>query len=277
MIYVIVLSRNASVLNEREMSDSLAWKVDNSSTFITKKFPKWKVFTNTKESEIHLCYLDSSLVGVAYEVTVSADGSYCFIVGGKPRTVNLDCKMMPKVVHTLHDLYAFMQALEMYYLCVGVSFENYQDLPDNIIHKSMEVPIFNTIHGEPSAFVEPTSSTFQQKLIRSSNCSIFIRTSASRCEACSQTDHYMRTLKSRNQEINNTPSKVNRFDYMTKDKLVEHSRQTSEKLHRLQVRLKSLEEHQKDMSRVGYNTDNDFKQLFQQLYSGFKKISEKHE
>ena len=85
----------------------------------------------------------------------------------------------------------------------------------------------------------------------------------------------MRTIKSRQKLNQDLPPKYTRFDYMTKEQLIQHNRKTSATVHQLQLRLKRLEEHQENMTSVGFNTDADFKQLFQQLYNGFKNISDK--
>ena len=63
---------------------------------------------------------------------------------------------------------------------------------------------------------------------------------------------------------------------MTKDKLLEHSRQMADKIHMMQVKINRLETYQREMSTVGSNTDSDFRNLFQQLYKGLGKIVEKH-
>ena len=122
------------------------------------------------------------------------------------------------------------------------------------------MPIFKNKDGQPAAFVEPIPSNYDKKLIRSSNCSLFLPIGGAclQCESCFRTDHYMRTLKSRSKNTsNNTFSKFTRYDYMTKDQLVEHSRRTAETLHGLQVRLRRLQEHQESMATVSSETDSD--------------------
>ena len=229
-----------SVLNESEESSSLAWKVDKDAKLISKKFPNWHVNADISKGTLHLYYMSNSLVHPAYEVIVSANGDYKFILGGKSRTTCITS--MPKSIHTCKDLYSFMQILEKYSLCPGVSIEKYHDLPID-----GDVPIFKNKDGQPAAFVEPIPSNYDKKLIRSSNYSLFLPIGGAclRCESCFRTDHYMRTVKSRskNTSNNNTVSKFTRYDYMTKDQLVEHSRRTAETLHGLQVRLRRLQEH----------------------------------
>ena len=262
-----------SVLNESEESSSLAWKVDKDAKLISKKFPNWHVNADISNGTLHLYYMSNSLVHPAYEVIVSANGDYKFILGGKSRTTCITS--MPKSIHTCKDLYSFMRILEKHSLCPGVSIEKYHDLPSI----DSDVPIFKNKDGQPAAFVEPIPSNYDKKLIRSSNCSLFLPIGGAclQCESCFRTDHYMRTLKSRSKNTsNNTFAKFTRYDYMTKDQLVEHSRRTAETLHGLQVRLRRLQEHQESMATVGSETDSDLKKMFTKLYSGFKNISDKH-
>ena len=75
----------------------------------------------------------------------------------------------------------------------------------------------------------------------------------------------MRTLKSRSNNIGHS-SKHSRYEYMSKDKLLEHSREMADNIHVMQIKIKRLEEYQREMSTVGSNTDSDFRNLFQQLY-----------
>ena len=230
-----------SVLNESEESSSLAWKVDKDAKLISKKFPNWHVNADISKGTLHLYYMSNSLVHPAYEVIVSANGDFIIILGGKSGTTCITS--MPKSIHTCKDLYSFMQILEKYSLCPGVSIEKYHDLPID-----SDVPIFKNKDGQPAAFVEPIPSNYDKNLIRSSNCSLFLPIGGAclRCESCFRTDHYMRTVKSRskNTSNNNTVSKFTHYDYMTKDQLVDHSRRTAETLHGLQVRLRRLQEHQ---------------------------------
>ena len=69
-------------------------------------------------------------------------------------------------------------------------------------------------------------------------------------------------MKSRQQQSgSSTASKYKRFDYMSKDELIDHSRKTAKKLHSMQTRMKRLEQYQEDMSTVGGQTDSEFRKL----------------
>ena len=99
-----------SVLNECEESSLLAWKVDKDAKLISKKFPNWHVNADISNGTLHLYYMSNSLVHPAYELIVSANGDYNFILGGKSRTTCITS--MPKSIHTCKDLYSFMRILE---------------------------------------------------------------------------------------------------------------------------------------------------------------------
>ncbi len=43
---------------------------------------------------------------------------------------------------------------------------------------------------------------------------------------------------------------------MSKDKLLKHSREMADKIHVMQIKIKRLEEYQREMSTVGSNTDS---------------------
>jgi hypothetical protein len=64
---------------------------------------------------------------------------------------------------------------------------------------------------------------------------------------------------------------------MSRNELIEHSRESAKNLHAMQVQMKRLEQHQQNMSTVGSNTDSEFRQLFQELYSEIRNKMEKHD
>ena len=261
-----------SSLEMSKLSQSLAYKVSKVSANLARKFPKWKVIPDVKESKLNLFYMGNSAVNVEYQITVLSDGSYSFFFMGQPRNLNLSQNDILQKVHDKNQLNLLMKSLEKFQICPGISAENYLDqLPE-----SNNTPVYKTTDGQPAAFVESVPGNFHQQIIRSTKCSILVQSTAC-CTACSQTNHYMRTLKSRSREINQTSSKHARFDYMTKDKLLEHSRQMADKIHMMQVKIKRLETYQREMSTVGSNTDSDFRNLFLQLYKGLGKIVEKHD
>ena len=179
-------------------------------------------------TDIELCTVRlhpaaTSLINSEYEIIISENGSYFFVVDGKHKEF-MPSETMPKSICQLVDFYAVIRALEHYTLCPGISMDSYHDLDQCSSVSENGAPIYNSIDGQPSAFVESTCSG--KKLIRSFNCSIFIsiKGQSNRCESCCSTSHYMRTIKSR-QKLNNDipPSKYTRFDYMTKEQLIQYN------------------------------------------------------
>ena len=63
---------------------------------------------------------------------------------------------MPKSICQLVDLYAFINALEYYTLCPGVSMDSYHDLDLCSSVSENGAPIYNSSDGQPSAYVEST-------------------------------------------------------------------------------------------------------------------------
>jgi hypothetical protein len=208
-----------------------------------------------------------------YEIVITSDGNYKLFYMGKERMLNVDQCPLPPVITELNHLTLVMNTLENFKICSGVSIENYQ----NILPPDPHIPVFKTSNGQPGAFLEWDPINVEQKVIRSSKCCIFLIPEANCCKACCETNHYMRTLKSRTSQQSSAPvSKHKRYDYMSKDELVEHSRDTANKLHAMQVRMKRLEEYQENMSTVGSKTDSEFRQLFEDLFHGLKKKVEKN-
>ena len=60
-------------------------------------------------------------------------------------------------------------------------------------------------------------------------------------------DHYMRTLKAISQNTIQHQSKYTRFDYMSKERLIENGKEMATKIHEMQVKLKLLEQYQQEI------------------------------
>jgi hypothetical protein len=173
------------------------------------RFPKWKVIPDVKESKINLYYMGNSPINVQYQVIVLSDGSYSFVFMGQPKILNFDNSVIPPAAHDKNQLYLLMKSPEKLQVCFGVSVEKYQDLlPDND-----NTPVYKTTSGDPAAFVESVPAHYCKKRLRSTKCVILIQGVAC-CKACVQTNHYMRTLKSRSNNIDHS-SKHSRYGYMS--------------------------------------------------------------
>lgn len=263
-------------LQEAKVSKTLAYKVKNDLVnLIPHKFPKWKLVPNLQDVSVHLFYYDNSPGEIMnYEVIITSDGNYRLLYMGKERVVNVEQCMLPTVIHELNHLKLLMKTLEKLTICPGVPSEKYE----SILPQAFDVCVFKTTEGQPGAFLECDPINVKKKVIRSNKCCTFLVSEDTNnyCKACCETNHYLRTLKSRSQQSNQSGSKHKRFDYMSKDELVEHSRSTAKKIHSMQVKIKRLEECQENMSTVGYNTDSEFRGLFQDLFDGLNKKVEKN-
>ena len=258
-------------LHKSELSQTLAYKVTKCLDSIGSKFPKWKVLANMHEGSVHLYYMGTSPVIVEYEVIITAEGNWKYILMGNPRITDVDPTLLPQQVHDVSQLFMLMKSLESMKVCPGVPSDNYQSvLPENA-----SMPVFKTHDGEPGAFLE-YHSVDKRCIVRSTKCKILVCGDNGCCKACVDANHYMRTLKSRQQKsASSTASNHKRFDYMSKDELIDHSRKTAKKLHSMQTQMKRLKQYQEDMSTVGGQTDSEFRKLFSDLYDGLSKKVEK--
>lgn len=207
-------------LHESKLSKCLAYKVSKNLGNIEKNFPKWKCLPNLQDVSVHLFHYGiSTSRSDIYEVVITSDGNYKLFYMGKERMLNVDQCPLPPVINNLDRLTLVMKTLVNLKICPGVSIENCQ----NILPLAPHIPVFKTSDGQPGAFLECDPLNVEQKVIRSSKCCIFALPEASHCcKACCETNHYMRTLKSRNQQSNTTVSKHKRYHYMSKDELVKH-------------------------------------------------------
>ena len=118
-----------SSLEMSKLSQSLAYKV---STNLARKFPKWKVIPDVKESKLNLFYMGNGAVNVEYQITVLSDGSYSFFFMGQPRNLNLGQNDILQKVHDKNQLNVLMKSLEKFQICPGICAENYLDqLPES--------------------------------------------------------------------------------------------------------------------------------------------------
>lgn len=264
-------SQCLSSLSENESSQSLAYKISKTNSSLERKFPKWKVVPDVNKSEVHLFFMaNNSPVVFLHEVVIIADGSYYIVYKEKRKSldVNLD---LPQTIHRKDQLYLFMTSLEKLNICSAILAEKYI----NLLPEENTTPVFKTNCGDPGAFVETTPTCGNKKYIRSAKCSLLSKDTC--CKECMRVDHYMRTLKSRSQNSVKHQSKHTRFDYMSKERLVENSKEMARKIHQMQVKLQRLEQYQQEMNTVGYNTDSDFRKLFKQLYEGISQRIDKQE
>jgi hypothetical protein len=249
-------------------------------TFNMDDFPKWKSSFNTPDSTAHLFYFGGNSGYCEVEVIINDEGFWKIYLEGKLRTnINLEWLNIPSEIAFLKDIKALMLAIQGLKICAGCKFDHYE----TIVPDDLSVPVFHTRSGEPAAFVENNPSQHHKKVIRSAFCLLFIPhdeliSPKNICAACEQTQNYLRTLKSRKAQIvqgrEQDSSKFTRFDYLTKDELLNLIRKRTKEMRYLQDRVKKLEEHREKMVEVGKSTDDDFTIMFQNLYKGMKSRNE---
>ena len=134
---------------------------------------------------------------------------------GQQRTMCIDPDILPPIILERKQLHLLMKSLERFKICPGLSTENdHSILPDNL-----STPTFKTTDGKPSAFFEVNPINVQEQVIQSTKCAILhLEKENICCKACNDTNHYLRTLKSRrSQQSSSTTSKYKRYDYMSKN------------------------------------------------------------
>lgn len=137
-----------------------------------------------------------------------------------------------------------------------------------------------TRDGKPAAFVERLLSEGNKKIICSTKCLILIiddevLATSNCCLSCQSANHYLRTLKSRKNNPNNSDSSKTKFEYMSKDELVNLARKSAKELKYLRQKAEGLEEHRKKMTSVGPKSDSDLKYIFSKLHDGVDKTKQK--
>jgi hypothetical protein len=100
------------------------------------------------EGNVNLYHMGTSPVIVEYEVIITAERDWKYIIMGNPRIVDVDPTLLPPQIHEISQLFTLMKSLENMKVCPGVPGENYQSvLPENA-----SVPVFKTHDGQPGVF-----------------------------------------------------------------------------------------------------------------------------
>lgn len=184
----------------------------------------------------------------------------------RPNSSVFPFKNSPKKVKTVKSLIELLQLIDEYNTCEGCErSEEFETL-----EREGNSGIYKTKEGKNGVTKE--NGTF-----RSTNCSVLVPKECLQCSSCNKSQRYMRTLLSRRslQTANVTPQQKGRFDYMTKDELLEIARESAGTIKRLQVKNKRLERAMEDMIEVGPTSNSDLQHIFRHLYIGLEKNNEK--
>ena len=196
------------------------------------KFPDWKKCFNDGDSTGHLFYFAGRSIGYCQiEIIINSDRFWKIRLEGRERRISLDWAGVSSQINSTQDLNNLMATIQSLRICSGCSFEEYHF----------------TRNGEPAAFAESSPSQHHKKIIRSTNCLIFIPydealSSIDICAACEHSKHYLRTLKSRlnsqgNENEEKGKSKFTRFDYLSKEELVCLLRKRTVEMRHLQEKV----------------------------------------
>ncbi len=236
-------------------------------------FPDWKFRVNSEDGTSHLYYFNEVSRGYCQvEVIINNEGCWSVLHEGRARYgVTLDWANISDQINSLMDLKKLLLTIQTTKICSGISIDNYE----TVLPKDNTMPVYYTRNGEAAAFLENNPSQFHKKTIRSTNCLLFMPSDETLCTdeicaACEHSKHYLRTLKSRlncSAAQKEEKSKFTRFDYLSKDELLQYLRQKTTEMRQLQERVKRLEECRNKMIEVGTDTDSDFKTMFKQLNS----------
>jgi hypothetical protein len=158
--------------------------------------------------------------------------------------------------------------------CQGCNFDKYRSLVQGEICDQQ--PVFKTNDGIPAAMIDIMVSKDKDKVIRSAKSLIFLVESnviktPNTCEACKNTDNYLRTMLSRKNNDEGKHCKRVRLDYLSKEDLFNHARNAIKDMKYWKQRCQLLQEYRNKMTTVGPKTNNDLQTLFTKMYNGISK------
>ena len=171
------------------------------------------------------------------------------------RDIEVKGAVFPEPVKTYGDVVYLLNLVGNLKVCHGCDYQKYESfLPADC---DCGKPVFMTKDNKPARFVERLLNEANKKIIRSTKCLIFIRNdedleTSNCCVLCQSANHHLRTLKSRKSNPNNDSSKT-KFEYMSKDELVNPARKSAKELKYLRQKAERLEEHRKKMLPLALN------------------------
>ena len=161
-------------------------------------------------------------------------------------------------IKTLVDL---LGIIDDHNLCKGC--EGSKQL--EMLEKERNGNIYKTKDGRDAVAKE--NETF-----RSVDCNILVAKGRMECQACKKCQRYIRTLISRKNHQHDKLLANERLDYKTKDELLLIARESAATIKKLQTKNKRLKTAMEDMIELGPKSNSDLQQIFNDLYTGLKKI-----
>ena len=214
--------------------------------------------TNVDKKTLHF-YLFGKCPGYAErEIQFQSDGTWQIYFDGKKRDLELNWLNIPNTLRTYADLEEFLNTIGSMKSCQGCDLEKYKSfIDDSDIMEQRS--IFNTKDGSPAAYVDIMVSKGKQKVIRSTKCIIFlvdsnVIRSPDTCEACKSTNHYLRTMLSRESKDQVKSSKKVRLDYLTQEDLLNYARNSVKEMKFWRQKCQRLEEYRNKMTSVDFRS-----------------------
>lgn len=236
---------------------------------------QWSNYFNNAKNTLHFYQFGNCPGYAEREIEVTADGTWSIHFEGKHRNINLDWLDISDTLKSCADLVELLNTVGGLKSCQGCNFDKYRSLIQGEICDQQ--PVFKTKDGTPAAMIDIMVSKDKEKVIRSAKCLIFLVESnvvktPNTCEACKNTDHYLRTMLSRKNNDEGKHCQRVRLDYLSKEDLLDHARNAIKDMKYWKQRCQRLQEYRNKMTTVGPKTNNDLQTLFTKMYNG---ISEK--
>ncbi len=232
----------------------------------------WSKYFNKDKNTLHFYQFGKCPGYAEKEIQLTAAGTWSIYLEGKLRSVDLSWTQIPDIVKTCDDLKHLLGTIGSMKVCQGCPFNKYEPLCQT--HNPQSQPLFKTRDGTPGAFIDVSMSKNKEKVIRSSKCILFLWQDDSvitpdTCEACKSTNHYLRTKLSRiNNKKENADPKMARYDWMSKDELLEVARNSVKEMKYWRQKCQRLDEYRGKMETVGTKTDSDLQAIFKNMYKG---------
>ena len=186
---------------------------------VLREYNDWQVEINEDLKLTYLYFFRNSKGFAEIFVILNERKEWSLLFEGKPCDTTLEWSNVPPKIRTLGDLKLLVNTITKSKSCEAITYKKYKDLVS-----SFNEPIFKTKSGEAAAYAETLISKFQQKIIRSTKCSLLLPYDEvvpcmNVCDMCKKTVHYLRTLKSKHsqQDTNHPLSKFTRLDYLSSD------------------------------------------------------------
>ena len=207
---------------------------------------KWSKYFNNAKNTLHFYQFRNCPGYAEREIEVTADRTWSIHFEGKHRDINLDWLDIPATLKSCADLVELLNAVGGLKSCQGCNFDKYRSLIQG--ETCEQQPVFTTKNGTPAAMTDIMVSKDKEKVIRSTKCVIFLVESKviktpNTCQACNNTDHYLRTMLSRQNNDKAKHCKTVRLDYLSKEDLLDHARNATRDMKYWKQKCQRLQEY----------------------------------